>query len=445
MGGWGVLFLSDLKFGGGLDTSYRIIHNKSGFTEEKHPFFVQNCECEKALKNRSDFYFSPVQQVEDSQQEKNLNNIKMRHIKMHFVDAADINRRAKKANVEAMAYYVSQKEHEIKKSLLHKKYNEYLLTAYPDDYQGLNREKNFVFDWNIPKVFPIEVIESYQKDLLHYKNYCLLDYVDKTFLGYIKTIEKTNRYLYLENKKTNEIFLKKILTRYDENYRKKIIKRMNWLMWKYGNENCCLMTLTISPEKYGYDKFAMWQSITKKFDVFIRKLKIYYKRKKKKFPPYIYGIEAMCGRPENNYVSRGNPHLHVCFFNCKYLAPKSVLETYWGQGFIKINSTFDNQKVRYPIHYITKYITETFTVNSPDNITVQGLVWFFNKHSFDHSAGLVLPLYPKCCGDWSLCGIVSVNSGLGLLQLDEMILIREFMLSLCGGFKNPPPEWGDAV
>jgi hypothetical protein len=284
---------------------------------------------------------------------------------------------------------------------------------------------------------PLEVIENYNNDLMNYQNSYLLDYAEKTFSGYIKSLEKTTRYLYLEHEKTGDKSLKKIITRYNDDYRKKIVKRMNWLMWKYGNENCCLLTLTMDPKLYDYDKFEMWKAINKKYEVFIKKLKIYFNRNNRQFPSYLFGVEAMYGRPENNYISRGNPHLHICFFNCNYLAPARVLEKYWGQGFVKINSTYKNEKVRYPIHYITKYITETFTINSPDNTLIQSLVWLFNKHSFDHSAGLVLPLYPKGSGDWSLSGIVSVNSD--YCQIDEMILIQELMQSLYGGFKTPPP------
>ena len=65
------------------------------------------------------------------------------------------------------------------------------------------------------------------------------------------------------------------------------------------------------------------------------------------------------------------------------------------------------------------------------------MVWLFNKHSFDHSAGLILPLYPKGCGDWNLSGIVSIESG--YCQIDEMLVIQEAMKSLFGGFKKPPP------
>ena len=353
--------------------------------------------------------------------------------KIRFTPVESLARSTKKANIEAMKHYILQKKQEIKKTLISKKLNEFILRDYPELDPN---KKNYVNEIDFSKL-PIEVILDYQKELTNYENFCLLDYAEKTFSGYIKSIEKTNKYLYLEHKKTGDNSLLKIVTRYSNDYRKKIIKRMNWLMWNFGNENCCLLTLTIDPKKYNYNKYEMWKDIGKKYERFIEKLKIYFKRHNRPFPGYLFGIEAMYGRPENNYISRGNPHLHVCFFNCKYIAPARILEQYWGQGFVKINSTYKNEKIRYPIHYITKYITETFTINSPDNILIQSLVWLFNKHSFDHSAGLILPLYPKGSGDWLLNGVVSISSDYA--QVDEMLVIQEFMRSLYGGFKTPPP------
>jgi len=353
--------------------------------------------------------------------------------KIRFTPVENIDKNTKKANIEAMKYYISDKSAEIKKTLISKKLNEFILRDYPEINSN---EKNFVCDFDYSKL-PLDVIISYKRELTNYRNTCLLDYAERQFSSYIKSIEKKSRYLYMENNKTGDKSLKKIITRYSDSYRDKIIKRMNWLMWKYGNENCCLLTLTVDPKKYNYDKFEMWKAISKKYERFIEKLKIYFKRHNRPFPAYLYGIESMYGRPENNYVSRGNPHLHVCFFNCKYVAPVKTIEKYWAQGFVKVNSTAKNEKIRYPIHYITKYITETFTNNSPDNTLVQSLVWLFNKHSFDHSAGLVLPLYPKGSGEWCLHGIASIPSG--YCQVDEMIVIQEAMNSLFGGFKNPPP------
>lgn len=353
--------------------------------------------------------------------------------KIRFTSVDDIDRNVKKANINAMNYYVSTKSQEIKKTLLTEILSKYILRDHPEIDPS---EKCFVSDGDL-KELPIEVVIEYSRGITNYKNACLLHYTEQSFSGYIKSDAKTNRYLYLEHNETGDRSLKKIENRYCDSYRDKIVKRMNWLMWRYGNENCCLLTLTIDPKKYNYDKFEMWKAISKKFKRFIEKLTIYFKRHNRPFPPYLWGIEAMYGRPENDYMSRGNPHLHVCLFNCKYVAPAETLEEYWGQGFIKINSTAKNEKIRYPIHYITKYITSTFTNNSPDNTLVQGLVWIFNKHSFDHSAGLTAPLYPKGSGDWSLSGIVTVQSGCS--HSEEVRIIQELMYSLFGGFKDPPP------
>lgn len=353
--------------------------------------------------------------------------------KIRFTSVDDIDRNVKKANIGAMNYYVSEKIHEIKESLAKKIFNEWVLRDYPEIDSN---EKSYVSDFDFLKL-PLEVVVSYNKGLMNYKNACLLDFAERQFSSYITSITKTNRYLYLENCETNEKALKKLETRYSDSYRDKIVNRMNWLMWEYGNENCCLLTLTVDPKKYNYDKFEMWKAIGKKYKYFILKLKRYFKEHDRPFPSYLFGIESMFGRPENNYMSRGNPHLHVCFFNCKYVAPVETIEKYWGQGFVKINSTAKNEKIRYPIHYITKYITETFTNNSPDNTLIQSMVWLFNKHSFDHSAGLIKPLYPKGSGDWSLFGIVSVDSC--YCQIDEMLAIQKLIYSLYGGFKVPPP------
>jgi len=272
---------------------------------------------------------------------------------------------------------------------------------------------------------------------INYENACLLDYAEKTFFGYIKAINKTDTFVSWTDTDTGTLGLKKIENRFSLSYREKIIKRMNWLMWKYGNENACLLTLTMDPKKYNNDKFEMWKQIGIKFTIFIRKMKIWFKRHGREFPSYLFGVEAMFGRSENNYISRGNPHLHVVFFGCKYFAPAAVIEKYWGQGFVKINSTANNEKVRYPIHYVTKYITKTFTVNDPKNVLCQSLVWLFNKHSFDRSAGLVLPLNPKSSGNCYSTGLWNIPAG--YYQIDEMIIIQDVIQSLFGGFKDPPP------
>jgi hypothetical protein len=350
--------------------------------------------------------------------------------KIRFTPIESIDRNTKKANIEALNYYVNEKTNEIQKTLLSKKYNEWVLRDYPE-MDPL--KQNFVS--TLPSDLPLVVVTKYQRELTNYKNTCLLDFAEKSFSSYINSTQKTNTYVEWSNGDISG--LKKIENRFSSSYRDKIIKRMNWLMWKYGNENCCLLTLTIDPKKYNNNKFEMWKAIGKKYKRFIDKMRVYFKRHNRPFPSYLFGIESMFGRAENNYIARGNPHLHVCFFNCKYFAPVETIEKYWGQGFVKINSTAKNEKVRYPIHYITKYITKTFTVNDPKNVLCQSLVWLFNKHSFDRSAGLVLPLHPKGSGDCYTNGLWSIPAG--YQQFDEMIMIQDTIHSLLGGFKTPPP------
>jgi hypothetical protein len=242
--------------------------------------------------------------------------------KIRFTPVENIDRNVKKANIEAMKYYISDKTNEIKQTLLLEKMNEWILLDYPE----IDPKRVFFVSPDNLKNLPLEVVINYNREIIDYKNACLLDYAERQFSSYIKSLKKTNRYLEWSNDITRDTGLKKIVTRYSDFYRDKIIKRMNWLMWTYGNENCCLLTLTIDPKKYNYDKFEMWTAISKKYERFIEKLKIYFKRHNRPFPPYLWGVESMYGRPENNYIARGNPHLHVCFFNCKYLAPVEKIE-----------------------------------------------------------------------------------------------------------------------
>jgi len=333
---------------------------------------------------------------------------------IRFTSVDSIDRNAKKANIEALNFYIFKKVDQIKRGLLLKTLNEYYIGYAP--FKSLPTTN-----------IPFDVIENYNRGIVEYKNRALLNYAEKSFGMYVRSIKKNHGYLDISNPSTVEQSLMPLLGRYDKVYRDKIVKRMNWLVHHYGNENVCLLTLTLDPKKYGNDKFKMWEDISKHHENFIRKLRRYFKEHGREFPAYLFSIEAMFGRPENNYMSRGNPHLHSAFF-AKYLAPAKVLRKFWGQGHVKINSTANNVKVKYPIHYITKYITKAFTVNEPNNMLVQSLVWLFNKHSFDHTQGLMAPLYPKGSGEWKAHGIWSIEAT--PLPLNELLAITDVEQSL---------------
>ncbi|GAI54371.1 unnamed protein product, partial [marine sediment metagenome] len=164
--------------------------------------------------------------------------------KLRFTPIESIDRNTKKANIQALHYYVSEKIEKIRKSLISKRYNEWVLRDYPEIDPN---ERNFV-NSVAPLDLPLSVVLKYKQDLIKYKNACLLDYSEKSFSRYIGAIEKTDTFLDWSNDEISG--LKKIENRFCSSYRKKVIKRTNWLMWEYGNENCCLLTLTLDPKLF---------------------------------------------------------------------------------------------------------------------------------------------------------------------------------------------------
>jgi hypothetical protein len=227
--------------------------------------------------------------------------------------------------------------------------------------------------------------------------------------------------------------LKKITNRFDKKYQTMIKNRMNWLMYKYGNENACSITLTLNPSNFRNSKLCMWETINILLNEFLTELKNWFKARGRAVPKYIRCIESMKGAKENDFVGRGNPHIHICLFGVKYI-PKSVITKFWSYGFNFINSTAKNQKVRYPIHYVTKYITKTYTENDVDNTLNQSLVWFFNKHSFEHSSGLVYPMYVKGSGEWNFEYYIIMNPlSNDFEEVDFIFHVEEDL------YKIPPP------
>lgn len=283
-------------------------------------------------------------------------------------------------------------------------------------------------------IYPIEVYEKYNNALEMLENNGLMFFAEKQFLKWYKRIKKKSRYILLRNGEKKA--LKKIICRFDKKYAKMINNRMNCLMYQYGNENACSVTLTLNPANFRNSKMAMWTCINILLNEFMTELKRYLKNNGTDVK-YIRCIEAMKGRKENEYVGRGNPHIHICLFGVKWI-PKEIIDKLWPYGWTFINSTAKGQKVRYPIHYVTKYITKTYNENDVNNTLNQSLVWFFNKNSFDHSVNLVYPLYKKGSGSWVCEYLVEMDPLDDVFK--EMDLIFEVEENL---YKKPPP--GDIV
>jgi hypothetical protein len=241
-----------------------------------------------------------------------------------IVPATDIKRTTLPANMSALNYYLKTKEGEIKENLLMRCLKKY----YGRDY---------VFDW---EPVPIEVTLDFGKSINKFKNKCLAKYAEEKFLSYIWSIEHSSRYIHISRE--DQHVLKRLETRYSDNYCKKVKDRMAWVAANYNQKSAVLLTLTLDPKKYDWDQLEMWLTIKKDFHEFIKKLRIYFKRCGRTFPPYIHAIEAQ---------KNGNPHLHIVFLNSTRLTDWRRIQQYWGKGAIRINRTKDSQKVRYPVNY----------------------------------------------------------------------------------------------
>jgi hypothetical protein len=339
--------------------------------------------------------------------------------KIDFISIDNVNHNSKKSNRIAYEVYNS----EIMRNMDHD-HNE-ILHDIVTQWDGLmtNDRKKFLFSNLV--IF---------KDIIQDENDTLLWFTENSFLAWYNLIKSKSRYIMF--KKDDKKAIKKLICRYDPIYAKKIKNRMNWLMYKYGNSNSLLITLTLNPSNFRSNKKCMWETINILLKEFFDNLRIWYKKRNIPFPKYIRCIESMKGRIENDFVSRGNPHIHICLFGQKWLS-KEIIDNFWPYGWTYIDSTAKGQHVRYPIHYITKYITKTYTTNDPNNTLNQSLVWFFNKNSYDHSKGLVYPLQKIGDGTWDIYYIVELDPLHNtFVEIDYIFKIEQSL------YKQPPPKSG---
>lgn len=338
---------------------------------------------------------------------------------MRFISVDNEKDNFKKRNLECLKYYENEVLPKLDRKILNKLYSE--------SYE-LKNTPNYASN-----EYPLELYEKYKDYLDKTRNDTLLFFAEKKFLSWYQKVTRFNRYLFFRSGDKKNV--KKIICRFHKKYATMVKNRMNWLMFQYGNENACSVTLTLNPSNFHNDKMCMWETITILVNEFVTELRKYYKDRGLAFPKYIRCIESMKGQKLNDFVGRGNPHIHFCFFGVKYI-PKTVIDKFWPYGFNFVNSTAKNQKVRYPIHYVTKYVTKTYTDNDPDNALNQSLVWFFNKNSFDHTKGLVYPLYKPGSGEW-ICEWLILLPPLGnmFLEMDLIFMAEENL------YKIPPPSF----
>jgi hypothetical protein len=203
------------------------------------------------------------------------------------------------------------------------------------------------------------------------------------------------------------------------------------------------LTLTIDPKLFDNDKLEMWKQIKKEFRRFIDTLQHIFKRIGKEFPPYLATIQAQKGKPPD-FKGRGNPHIHVLFFNCKRLLDWRKISDLWSLGFIYINRTYQGKKIRYPINYICRYITRTFTNSNDKNKLTQSLVWLFNINSYSTTRHLLYPLKRHSSDtNWMAYYLIITDEN---MSREVMIsFMSTFDQSYFGNDKDPPPSRGGGV
>ncbi|MFB6089341.1 MAG: hypothetical protein ABEK36_06185, partial [Candidatus Aenigmatarchaeota archaeon] len=185
-------------------------------------------------------------------------------------------------------------------------------------------------------------------------------------------------------------------------------------------------------------KISMWENIRPQSNRFLTNIRNYFKRKGKTMPPYLATIEAQSGEANHcldcgnrfskklsrcpkclsdnfrlrvNMVSRGNPHLHILFFNASRLMDWRQARRYWGLGGVYLNKTPDGCDIRFPVHYVLEYVVKTYT--DPDDSyspLTQALSWFFGVRSFTCSRGLVPPLNNPEPSGWTALAFVMFPS-----------------------------------
>lgn len=308
--------------------------------------------------------------------------------KVKVIDFEDIDRHHKRANQSALSFYLSDVIRNVRSELL---------SNCLSDYYGISvgrcnyNEFLLRFGWNA-KNPPLSVVANYNKQIISMSNNVLIEYSKRMFRRYVDQFKNNYRCVVVTKKDNeDENFLIKLDNRYCQSYKDKVKRRMKWLCYKYGNAQAVLLTLTLDPKLYDNDKLRMWLDIKPQYHRFITALKYHFKKENRKFPQYICSIEAQ---------SNGNPHLHIVFLGASRLIDWRMIRDLWHQGFIFINRTFDNEKIRYPINYITKYIMKAFSETTDKNLLTQSLSWLFNIRSFNCSRGLLKNLKPSSSGDW---------------------------------------------
>lgn len=187
-----------------------------------------------------------------------------------------------------------------------------------------------------------------------------LEYPVLSFLQYWNNIK--DKVIVLE--KDNLFLILPYLTRFDENYKFRIQKKLkNHKKVRHG----VLLTLTIDPALVNHDPIQALLQIWDKWNGLISFLRSRHGKLE-----YYISLEFT----KNHY-----PHLHIIFVGKKWVEKQSIISQWWNaHGMGKIVFIEKIKKRINALKYVLKYITK-----QQRNIIDMALLWWTNKRGWNRS------------------------------------------------------------
>lgn len=249
-------------------------------------------------------------------------------------------------------------------------------------------------------LFPIEVYEKIKKKTRHEFQVYLCNFIAERFRQYLEWNDRTQNYMFAYDFGDGKDCMIELTHRFHKKYTRKVKRVMDGVKKRFGNKNAFMMTLDVSPAHYNWDLVKAWTNIRKDFHDFMEACRLHIKREKRKdgmtnLPKYIATIEPYTGgknKMGEDTPAYGFPHIHIVFLNAKRVLDWRKLNQYWHVGGWKISRDKGGKKIHYPINYITKYVTKTFTTPDKKNLLPQALVWFFGLRSYTNSRDTTEPV-----------------------------------------------------
>lgn len=243
-------------------------------------------------------------------------------------------KRFENVKIYAVEEYIPEEESE--KDLERKEKNNKWCVCF-----GGYRLKTNIGDIYIPATYPSYLVQF------------LLDNVDKIYGFYKEHYEKVEKTWIVLNKIDSEslkhkflVISQKVNSRYFEDGRKRIKRKLKKLKLFKVRKKEIMLTLTFDPEKIRLDE--AWLLLKKAFRNFMDRLNKERKRKIK--VKNCVGYIAVVEQHKNGY-----PHIHIAFPGLKYLLNYKRLKELWGYGRVHVAQKRKKESV---CSYICKYIAK---------------------------------------------------------------------------------------